>query len=464
MKTDTEPETQPARILVVDDDPGQRSLLNSFLSSQGFTIVTVDSGEKALEALRADHFELMISDVRMSGISGLETLRRARHEHASLPVLLVTAYADVRDAVGAIRDGALNYLSKPIDLDELLASVHQATGRSSAVQMKFESKRLPVSVVACSPLMQAVFRDASLIASSESRVLITGESGVGKEILADVIHAWSPRCAGPLVKVNCAAIPETLLEAELFGHEKGAFSGAVTLRRGRFEQANNGTIFLDEIAEMSPQLQAKLLHVAQDGRFQRIGSNTEIIANTRILTATNRNLEEEVKKGRFREDLFYRLNVVEINVPALRERSEDIVPLATSFVARFSQGQAKLAASTLECLSHYSWPGNVRELRNAMERAVLLSRSELILPEHLPAKVRSTPAPESAPVLAPQPAGQVVDEARLEQIERQAVLAALEKHAFNRTETAKALGISRRALLYKLQRLRELGFRVDPIS
>jgi DNA-binding NtrC family response regulator len=462
VKTDTESETQPIRILVVDDDPGQRSLLDSFLSSQGFTIVTVDSGEKALDALRADHFELMISDVRMPGISGLETLRRARREHDALPVLLVTAYADVRDAVGAIRDGALNYLSKPIDLDELLVSVHQATGHSRAVQMKFENKRLPASVVACSPLMQAVFRDASLVASSESRVLITGESGVGKEIVAEVIHAWSPRCAGPLVKVNCAAIPETLLEAELFGHEKGAFSGAVTQRRGRFEQAHNGTIFLDEIAEMSPQLQAKLLHVAQDGRFQRIGSNTEILANARLLTATNRNLEEEVKKGRFREDLFYRLNVVEINVPALRERPGDIVPLATSFVATFSQGQAKLAASTLECLTHYSWPGNVRELRNAMERAALLSRSELILPEHLPARVRSAEPKVSAPDTTPQVAGQAVDEARLEEIERQAVLIALEKHAFNRTETAKALGISRRALLYKLQRLRELGFKVDP--
>ena len=461
VKTSIESEAQPSRVLVVDDDPGQRSLLDSFLGSQGFEIVTVDSGEKALNALRETHFELMITDVRMPGISGLETLRRARREHATLPILLVTAYADVRDAVGAIHDGALNYLSKPIDLDELLACVHQATGRSQVAQMKFESKRLPASVVAFSPLMEAVFRDASLIASSESRVLITGESGVGKEVLADVIHAWSPRCAGPLVKVNCAAIPETLLESELFGHEKGAFSGAVAQRRGRFEQAHNGTIFLDEIAEMSPHLQAKLLHVAQDGRFQRIGSNTEIVANTRILTATNRNLEEEVKNGRFREDLYYRLNVVEINVPALRERPEDIVPLANSFVAQFTQGRARLSASTLDCLRQYAWPGNIRELRNAMERAALLSRGELILPDHLPARVRSAEPPRQSDVSATQIVGQVVDDARLEEIERQAVLAALEKHGFNRTETAKALGISRRALLYKVQRLRELGFDVD---
>ncbi len=220
--------------------------------------------------------------------------------------------------------------------------------------------------------MQALFRDVSLIAASESRVLITGESGVGKEVVADVIHAWSPRAAGPFVKVNCAAIPETLLESELFGHEKGAFTGAVAQRIGRFEMADRGTIFLDEIAEMSPQLQAKLLRVAQDGRFQRIGSNTEIHVNARILAATNRNLDEEVKAGRFREDLFYRLNVVELNVPPLRERREDILPLADQFIAGFTQGRARLSSTVSDCLRRYSWPGNVRELHNAMERACLV--------------------------------------------------------------------------------------------
>src|SRR5262245_51273361 len=296
------------RILIVDDDAGQRSLLDSFLKSQGFDTVPVASGERALEVLRDGDFKMMISDVRMPGISGLETLRRARQQHAVLPVLLVTAYADIRDAVGAMRDGAVNYLAKPIDLDELLASVRQATGLSKAAPLKFcEEKQLPGYVVAKSPLMQALFHDASLIASSESRVLITGESGVGKEVLADVIHAWSPRARGALVKVNCAAIPETLLESELFGHEKGAFTGAMAQRIGRFEEANDGTIFLDEVADMSPPLQAKLLRVTQDGRFQRVGSNKELYTNTRILAATNRNLDEAVRAGRFREDLFYRL-------------------------------------------------------------------------------------------------------------------------------------------------------------
>ena len=338
-----------------------------------------------------------------------------------------------------------------------LAAVRKATGLARDVPLRFsENRQLPPRVVAQSPLMQVIFRDVSLIAPSESRVLITGESGTGKEILADVIHAWSPRASGPLVKVNCAATPETLLESELFGHEKGSFTGAVAQRIGRFETANGGTIFLDEIAEMSPQLQAKLLRVAQDGRFQRIGSNTEVRVNSRILAATNRNLEEEVKAGRFREDLYYRLNVVELNIPPLRERREDILPLARQIIAELTQGRARLSASVAECLERYSWPGNVRELRNAMERAALLSGSELILPEHLPARVRAAAGPGASGKSGTR------DSQQLEEIERDAVLEALRKNHFNRTETAKAIGISRRALLYKLQRLRTQGYEVDP--
>ncbi len=442
------------RILIVDDDSAQRSLLDSFLKGQGFDTVPVASGEEGLEVLRGGGFKMMISDVRMPGMSGLETLRRARQFDQQLPVLLVTAYADIREAVGAMRDGAVNYLSKPIDLDELLASVCHATGLAESKPIQFsEDKQLPGNIIARSPLMQAVFRDAALVAPSDSRVLLTGESGVGKEVLADIIHAWSNRASGPLVKVNCAAIPETLLESELFGHEKGAFTGATSQRIGRFELADGGTIFLDEIGEMSPLLQAKLLRVTQDGRFQRIGSNREMRTNARLLAATNRNLEEEVKAGRFREDLFYRLNVVELQTPPLRERPEDILPLASQIVAGLTGGKARLSPAVGEVIQRYGWPGNVRELHNAMERAALLSRGELILPEHLPARVR-TGAAEN-PTAAP------ADAERLEEREHQAIVAALRKHDFNRTETAKALGISRRTLIYKLHRLRELGFEVD---
>lgn len=453
MPSDTRKFAKSPRILIVDDDAGQRSLLNSFLKSQGFDTVTADSGERALETLRGSEFNLMISDVRMPGISGLETLRRARELNATLPVLLVTAYTDIRDAVGAMRDGAVNYLAKPIDLDELLVTIQKATGMAKAAPQKTElPQALPANVIAQSPLMQAVFHDAALVAPSDSRVLITGESGVGKEVLADVIHTWSPRAGGPLVKVNCAAIPENLLESELFGHEKGSFTSAVAQRIGRFEEANNGTIFLDEIGDMSAPLQAKLLRVTQNGCFNRVGSNRELQTNARILAATNKNLEERVKAGAFREDLFYRLNVVELNIPPLRERAEDILPLAAHFIAEFTQGKARFSAALAEGLARYSWPGNVRELRNAMERAALLSRGEMILPEHLPARVRAA-VEQATPAVLP-------DAQRLEEIERHAIMQALREHQDNRTETAKALGISRRALIYKLQRFREQGFEV----
>jgi len=456
MSTETHTTGVPTpRILIVDDDAGQRSLLESFLKGQGYDTVVASSGDRALVALRSEAFNLMISDVRMPGMSGLETLRRARQEHSVLPVLLVTAYADIREAVGAMRDGAVNYLPKPIDLDELLSIVRQVTGLAGSSPVGSTAERaLPANVVAESPLMKAVFHDASLIAPSESRVLLTGESGVGKEVLADVIHAWSSRSAGPLVKVNCAAIPETLLESELFGHEKGAFTGAVAQRIGRFEHASAGTIFLDEIGDMSPSLQAKLLRVTQDGRFTRVGSNKELQTSARILAATNRILEDQVKAGLFREDLFYRLNVVELNIPALRERPEDILPLAGAFIAEFTNGRARFSPAVAAGLKRYPWPGNVRELRNAMERAALLCRGELILMDHLPARVRTAAETSEPP---PQ-----TDPERLGEIERQAIVQALRKHDFNRTETAKALGISRRALLYKLQRFRELGYAVDP--
>jgi DNA-binding NtrC family response regulator len=441
------------RLLIVDDDPGQRSLLDSFLRGQGFETVVAESGEQALELLPTKKFSLMISDVRMPGLSGLETLQRARKNFPSLPVLLVTAYTDIREAVAAMRDGAVNYLAKPIDLDELLANVRHATGIASTEVKLGAEKNLPPHVIAKSPLTVELFQQIALIAPSETRVLITGESGTGKEVVADVIHAWSSRAGKKIIKVNCAAIPENLLESELFGHEKGAFTGASALRIGRFEEADGGTIFLDEIAEMSPPLQAKILRVTQSGHFQRIGSNRELRTDARILAASNKDLEAEVKSGRFREDLFYRLNVVELNLPPLRERREDILPLADLFISQLARSRARLAEATVDCLRNYPWPGNVRELRNVIERAVLLSQSELILPEHLPTKLRET-AKQATPTLT-------LDTQTMDEIERTAILAALKQHKSNRTETAKALGISRRALLYKLQRLRQQGFQFE---
>ena len=448
---------KPARILIVDDDPGQRSLLETFLQRQGFATASAVSGESALQQLDHGTFALMISDVRMPGMSGLETLRRARLEHPNLPVLLVTAFADIRNAVAAMRDGAVNYLAKPIDLDELMTSIRLALAPGTVPAATVpEMLALPPDVIAQSPLLQAVFRDAAIVATSDTRVLITGESGAGKEVLALVVHAWSRRAARPLVKVDCATLTESLLESELFGHEKGAVAGAAQRRLGRFEEAAGGTIFLDEIGEIPLGLQAKLLRVINDGSFCRMGSTRELYSDARVLATTSRDLEALIAAGRFREDLFYRLNVMELHLPPLREHPEDILPLATHFISRFSHQKPRFSASVATSLLHYRWPGNARELRNAMERAALLSRGEVVLPEHLPARIlaATTGAASTAGGDAP----------RLEEIEREAILKALRKNNYNRTETAKELAISRRTLIYKLQRLRAAGTPVDPAT
>lgn len=443
-----------ARILIVDDDAGQRGLLESFLRKQGFDPATAASGEAALQLLTHGAFDLMISDVRMPGMSGLETLRRARQTHPNLPVLLVTAFADIRTAVTAMRDGAVNYLAKPIDLDELMTSVRLAVMPGAApVAAVTATPPLPPDVIAQSPLMQAVFRDAAVIAPADTRVLITGESGVGKDVVARVVHAWSRRAASPWVRVECATLAEPLLESELFGHEKGAFPGAVDRKIGRFEAAAGGTIFLDEIGELPAGLQAKLLRVINDGAFNRLGATRDLHTDARVLASTSHDLEAQIAAGRFREDLFYRLNVMELHIPPLRERPEDILPLATHFIGQFSRQKPRFAASVANALMRYRWPGNARELRNAMERAALLSRGEVVLPEHLPARILAATA--GAPPAAEG------DAQRLEEIERDAILKALRKNNYNRTETAKELAISRRALTYKLQRLRAAGTPVD---
>lgn len=311
---------------------------------------------------------------------------------------------------------------------------------------------LPPHVVARSPGMRRLLAEAAVVAGADCRVLLAGESGVGKEVLADLIHGWSPRAARPFVKVNCAAIPGDLLESELFGHERGAFTGAVTRRLGKFEAAHGGTLLLDEIGELSFGLQAKLLRVTQDGCFQRVGSGTDIEVNVRIISATNRDLERRMADKLFREDLYYRLNVVELRLPALRERAEDILPLAQHFLALFTSGRGELDPPTRDLLQAHRWPGNVRELRNAIEHAALLSQGGPVLSSHLPARVRRGEPP---PVVVPLA---TVEGASLPRHDR--VMAALRACTYNRTHTARALGISRRTLQYRLKELRALGYQV----
>jgi DNA-binding NtrC family response regulator len=446
-------------ILIVDDEPGQRELLESLLRRHGFGTVCAASGAEALDQVRQSVPDLIVSDVRMPGMSGLELLRAVREIAATVPFLVVTAYADLRDAVSAIREGAVDYLEKPLDFQEVLSCIGRALGLDeSPHEPPGDLPALPAGVIAESPAMRNVLCDAALVAPTDSRVLLTGESGTGKEVVADLIHTWSKRSNGPNIKVNCAAIPENLLESEVFGHEKGAFTGATQQRIGRFEEADGGTLFLDEIGDLSPALQAKLLRVIQDGTFERVGSNQPRVADVRIVAATNRNLYADIETGRFREDLFYRLNVIELYLPPLRERPEDILSLATCFAARFAHGRSRFSPTTARLLAMYTWPGNVRELQNAMERAVLMSRGGVVMPEHLPRRVREEVEADAGTLSA---AGDTSTN-RVEDVERAVILQSLREHDYNRSETARALGISRRGLIYKLRRYEGLGIDVNP--
>jgi two-component system response regulator HydG len=445
--------TTPIRVLVVDDDRGQRELLSAFLRKKGLQTETAATGEEGLALLQQEPFALLISDIRMPGMSGLSLLEELRQNNPHMPVLLVTAYPDVRDAVAAMRIGAVDYLEKPIDLDELHEVVHRTLGWQEEAEE--DSEALPPllpGIVAQSPAMQSLLQELALVAPSDARVLITGESGAGKEIIVDLLHAWSERHTGALIKVNCAALPENLLESELFGHEKGAFTSAVARRVGRFEEAAGGTLFLDEIGEISPSVQAKLLRVIQDGSFSRIGSNEELKSGARIVAATNRDLEREVEEGHFREDLYYRLNVIELHMPPLRNHKQDIPLLAAQFARELSRDNVRFSPGALAALEAWHWPGNIRELRNAIERAVLLSGASVILPEHLPRQMLQHRDTDES--LEP-------GATRMEEVERTAILQALRENNFVRTETARVLGISRRTLNYRLRQYRDEGFQVD---
>lgn len=433
-----------AKILIVDDEPGQRALFARFVAELGHVPLEASSGEEALRRLEEDSPRLVLLDVRLPGISGLETLRRMHAAHPQAPVLLMTAFADLRQAVEAVKGGAADYLSKPIDLEELAVAIGEALGGTTAGSPASPLDALPPlppEVVADSGPMRQVLRTAALVAQSDAPVLITGESGVGKEVVAQLIHAWSARAGNPLVAANCAGLPETLIESELFGHAKGAFTGAAGERAGYFRAAHRGTLLLDEIGELPLHLQPKLLRVLEAREIVPVGSERPAAVDVRVIAATNRDLELAVREGRFREDLYYRLNVVELAVPPLRDRRGEILPLTRKMAAAFVGAPVRLSPQALQCLLAYDWPGNVRELRNAVQRACLLCQGDVVLPEHLPPKIRGLSA------VSPTAAG----EGRLSQVERAAILAALEECAGNRTQAAKRLGISRRGLLYKLR-------------
>lgn len=443
-------------ILVVDDEVRYRELYARVLRDAGFGVREAGDGAQALELLAATIPDMVVSDVRMPGASGIDLLRRVRADHPSLPFLLVTAFADVRGAVDALKLGAVDYLAKPVDLDELLAAVRDTLGVRPDASGVIPAEAMQ-SIIAESPAMLAVLRDAWRVAGSDATILLTGESGSGKEVVAQFIHRHGSRRDKPMVTVNCAAVAPSLLASELFGHEKGAFTGAVAKRKGYFREAHEGTLFLDEIGDMPLELQASLLRATETGRITPVGSDKETVVDCRLIAATNRDLETDVAAGRFRQDLYYRLNVITIDIPPLRERPEDIPALARLFLNKGPTENKRLSRAAIQALMAHPWPGNVRELANAMAHVRLLSQTDVILPEHLPPAVRKSagraqPAaqpPAQAPEGKPAQAGTKT----LEQQEFEAVAAALKQTGGNRTHAAQLLGITRRGLIYKLKRL-----------
>ncbi|MBP2672490.1 MAG: two-component system, NtrC family, response regulator [candidate division NC10 bacterium] len=446
---------EPLRIVVVDDEPAQRELIGGFLTKQGHEAFLAASGSEALEYVKGRQVDLILSDCRMPGMSGPELLLGIKAVNPEIPLILMTAYGTVETAVQAMKDGAADYLSKPLDLEELLVRLARVTEQSRLrsevrdLQAQLVERHRLEGIIGESGRMQEVLALAKRVAPSDATVLIRGESGTGKELIARAIHFNSPRASGPLVNLNCAALPEQLLESELFGHEKGAFTGAVALRKGRFEQADGGSIFLDEIGDLSPALQVKLLRVLQEREFERVGGNRTLTVNVRVLAATHRDLERALREGAFRDDLYYRLNVVTIQIPPLRERREDIPLLLEHFVRKFAEKNRRdvtgLTAAARDALLKYDYPGNVRELENIVERAILLCRGHVIDVEDLPAAVRPGQRSPGEPLSKDLP-GILAD------IERQAIESALERSGGVQTQAADALGISERVLRYKMKK------------
>ncbi len=452
-------QSKQVTVLVVDDDPGHQTTLKTIIKSWGYHVEVANDGTKAVEKVKEIPFDLTLMDVRMAVMSGIEALKLIKQYNPAIPILIMTAYSSVESAVEALKAGAYDYLTKPLDFDALKITMERALEHTSlktenlALKEKLQSDFKMKNIIGKSLPMKDLTDMVGMVAPSEATILITGESGTGKELVARAIHFNSTYKKGPLVVVNCAAITETLLESELFGHEKGAFTGADKRREGRFMQANNGTIFLDEIGEMSPMMQAKLLRVIQDREIQRVGSDETITVDVRIVAATNRDLQENVSSGKFREDLYYRLNVVTLKIPPLRERVDDIPLLAQHFLNKYSEKNRKQVKGftplAMDMFLKYKWPGNVRELENAVERAVILLPGDYISEKELPLSITEVYSQENL-VVAFQ--SNTASTQSLEEIEKKAILAALEASGGNKSETARRLGINRRTLYKKLEK------------
>jgi DNA-binding NtrC family response regulator len=447
-------------LLIIDDEKNMRLSLETVMTDEGYSVKSVESAERGMELLSQEEFFMVITDARLGGMSGYEFLEKARARWSQLPILVITAYATPKLAVEAIKAGAIDYLAKPFAPEELLHAVGRCAERHSLIKENAQLRARSTDIcqvdqiIGNSSKMVELRQFIQTVAPTDATVLILGESGTGKELIAGSLHTLSRRHEASYVRINCAAIPETLLESELFGHEKGAFTGALKQKPGRVEEADGGTIFLDEIGDMSRPLQAKLLRFLEDGTFTRVGGNDELRVNVRLIAATNRDIIDAIRQNHFREDLFHRLNVVQFRPPPLRERAEDIGLLAEHFLRQFSAAMNKtvqgISKGALIKLCSHHWPGNVRELRNVIERAVILENSQEIHPESLPdfqleARLRKS-------LGATLPTAQSLDEF-MSNYEREIILTALEQNHFSLTKTADQLKISRHALRYRMQRL-----------
>lgn len=446
------------KILVVDDEKHVCALLHKALTKAGYKVYTCNNATDAFEMIQSTPVDLIISDIKMDGTSGIEFLHQVKAFDYSIGFILITAFATTETAIDALKNGAQDYVTKPFDIHEILHAVEKI---ALPIQKGYEQTETEGSVSVLTKTnsknqkMQDLYTLAKRVANSDSTVLITGDTGTGKEVLATAIHNWSPRNQHPLIKINCAAIPDNLLESELFGYEKGAFTGANTSKSGRLELAQGGTVFLDEIGDISPSLQVRLLRFLQEKTYEPLGGLTSISADVRIITATNKNLKDAVYEGTFREDLYYRLNVVPFKIPPLRERPEDLEYLINYFLKKSAsisgnQAQKQFSPTALNCLKQYAWPGNIRELENIIERCVVITSGQLINSDSLPSEINCIDHtfPES-----------LIEKNKDEQLndvlytkEKEVILATMKTHQGNRTKTALTLGISRRSLHRKLQK------------
>jgi two-component system NtrC family response regulator len=444
-------------ILIVEDEPFQREMLRDHLIREGHRVREAESGDRAVELLKGGSFDLLLLDYRMAGMNGVEVLKEARRLCPDVEAILITAYGAIETAVEAMKAGAADYLTKPIDLEEL-SLIIERIGRHRTLVRENELLRQELGARGVSsdairfksPGMAELIQLAGRVAASQATVLIQGETGTGKELMARLVHQLSPRAGRPLVVVNCAAIPESLLESELFGHERGAFTGAVQRRTGRFEQADGGTLFLDEIGELTPAVQVKLLRFLQEREFQRVGGERTLKSDVRIVCATHRDLEARVREGLFREDLFYRIHVVTLKIPPLRERREDIPILVDHFIERYARENRRSvrgpSREARDLLMRYDYPGNVRELENIIERAVVIARDEVISSHDLPFQ-------ECADLEDSGEASRTGTlHAALEELERRMIQEAMEHARLNQSQAARQLGLSERMLRYKLKK------------